>query len=159
MTCRDHGAVEGWWACLGPTGVGGHPELPSVPLARPGSHWWQGWLWDAGPGVPEAPKGPRRWSLNIWSWGCLPAPWPRAKGSGRGASPCVWNPPTRVLASTCWEPALCHEKGVRRGGGGGRPGAQGLGVMQQLRPRAWPQTSPPSASHVATSGCDSQVRD
>lgn len=103
---------------------------------------------------PGSPQGPKRsligGALNTWSWGCLPAPWPRAKGSGRGFLPASGTLLHVSWASTCWEPALCHEKGAQKGGGGGRPGAQGLGVMQQLCPRAWPQISPPSASHVAT---------
>lgn len=69
---------------------------------------------------PGSPQGPKRsligGALNTWSWGCLPAPWPRAKGSGRGFLPASGTLLHVSWASTCWEPALCHEKGAQKGG-------------------------------------------
>lgn len=80
---------------------------------------------------PGSPQGPKRsligGALNTLSWGCLPAPWPRAKGSGQGASPCVWNPPTRVLGFH-----LLGASPVPR-----ERGAEGGGEAAGQVPRGW----------------------
>lgn len=132
------------------------PGLPRVPLV-------------AGLAVgcrPGSPRGPKRsligGALNTWSWGCLPAPWPRAKGSGPGASPCVWNPPARVLAFHL--PGASPVPRERAAEGEGRRPARcpGVGCHAAAPPQGLAPDLPSlglPCGQVPAPGCDSPVQD
>lgn len=100
---------------------------------------------------PRPQKEPHEWGPEHLVLGLLACSLAKSKRVGVGGF-------SLLLEPSCTCPRLppagsqpcATRKGCRRGGWGSRPGAQGLGVMQQLCPRAWPQTSPPSASRVAT---------